>query len=54
MKESYRLFQKIDKKNKNEIDASDIKEYFGSYGDSYTKIMMREMDHNKDGIITKN
>ena len=28
--------------------------YFSSFSDHYTKILMREMDFNKDGIITKN
>ena len=48
------MFKKIDKNHKNEINDEDITNYFGTFSDSYKKIMMREMDCNKDGIITKN
>jgi Ca2+-binding EF-hand superfamily protein len=54
LKKAYDTFQNIDVNKNNQINASDIEKHFGSYSSASAKIMMREIDLDKDNIITFN
>ncbi len=54
LKKAYDTFQNIDVNKNNQINASDIEKHFGSYSLASAKIMMREIDLDKDNIITFN
>lgn len=52
LKKAHSLFGKLDLNKNGQINMSDIEKHFGSYSEASAKIMLREIDLNKDGIIT--
>lgn len=53
LKHAEKTFNKIDKSKKKYLEPSDLEKYFGVYSATATKIVMREMDSNKDGKVSK-
>jgi len=47
------IFSSIDTKNTGKLDQDNLSAYFKEYSDSSVKIILKEMDFNHDGIITR-
>lgn len=54
LKKAYSTFKKIDVNKNKQIAADDLEKYFGSYSAASAKILMREVDLDKDGVISLN
>jgi Ca2+-binding EF-hand superfamily protein len=52
LKKAHSLFGVLDINKTGQIKMSDIEKHFGSYSQASAKIMLREIDLDKDTIIT--
>jgi Ca2+-binding EF-hand superfamily protein len=48
-----KIFNNIDKKKEGKLHAENLSEYFTEYTESSVSIILREIDLNTDGVITK-
>ncbi len=53
MKLASRVFGCIDVKNSGQLEKQNLSAYFEEYTESSVKIILNEIDLNRDGIITK-
>lgn len=54
MEKAYYTFKKLDQNKNNRISSTEIENHFGAYSTASAKVMLRQIDLDNDGVITKN